>query len=79
MLAQPEPQPAKGTLAVRGITQIDLAEAINCSPAYLCAVLNGVREPSLRFKQRLADFLGLPIPALFRDKRYCACGREYAA
>lgn len=59
--------PAKGILAVRRLTQRDVAAGIGCNPTYLCSVLNGERRASAAFQSRLAQYLGLPASELFVD------------
>ena len=57
--------PAKGILAVRRLTQRDVAAGIGCNATYLCSVLNGERRPSSAFQSRLAQYLGVPVSELF--------------
>lgn len=63
----PVPQPAKAILAVRRITNRRVAAVYACSPHYVGRVLNGLQEPSPRFRAFLAAFLDLPEDALFRS------------
>lgn len=64
---QPIPQPAKGILALRRITNVQVAAAANLSHHYVGRVLNGWQAPSAEFRSAVADLVGLPESALFRD------------
>lgn len=64
---KPIPQPAKGILALRRITNVELAAATSRSHHYVGRVLNGWQAPSPEFRAAVADLVGLPESALFRD------------
>lgn len=64
---QPVPQPAKGILAVRRVTNVQIATATNRSSHYVGRVLNGWQAPSAEFRSAVAELVGLPESALFRD------------
>ncbi len=68
------PQPAKGHLALRRITNRKLARELHFSDHYVGQVLNGYERPSSRFRSSLSAFLGLPESVLFRDENERVAG-----
>jgi hypothetical protein len=64
----PVPQPAKGVLAIRRITNIEVARSLDppVSPHYVGRVLNGFDQPSPRLRAAVVALTGLPEEALFR-------------
>jgi|WetSurMetagenome_2_1015567.scaffolds.fasta_scaffold1311617_1 transcriptional regulator with XRE-family HTH domain len=52
---------------IAGIKQGDLASRINVSANYISLVENGKKEPSLKFLQRIADELKIPVTVFFWD------------
>lgn len=65
----PVPQPAKAVLAMRRISNREVAAALGISAQYLGRVLNGYVEPSARLRAEVAAFLSRPESKLFRDRR----------
>jgi transcriptional regulator with XRE-family HTH domain len=65
---RPVPHPAKGVLAVRRITIRDVAAHLGYSPTYISKALNGWHSPSPRLRAGIAEMVGLPESALFRDE-----------
>lgn len=63
-----QPQPAKGILALRRITNRQVASSLGCSTAWVGRVLNGHVEPPERFRQALSSLLDTPISELFREE-----------
>lgn len=63
----PTPQPAKGILALRRLTNRRVAIATNRSEQYVGRVLNGWQAPSQEFRAAVAELVGLPESTLFRD------------
>jgi transcriptional regulator with XRE-family HTH domain len=61
------PQPAKALLAVRDITNAQIASDLGYSVHWVGRVLNGHVHPSDEFAGRLADYLNLPVADLFVD------------
>lgn len=49
----------------KGMSQADLARAVNASKPLVCQWESGVRRPSLHYLPVLADVLGCSIDALF--------------
>ena len=64
----PAPQPIKGVLAMRRITNKRAAEAIGVHPVSLARFVNGFQEPGSRIRKALAAFLGVPASTLFRPE-----------
>lgn len=62
----PEPQPLKGVLALRRISQAALARELNVSRTYLGKIVNGWWRPSRRVAVAIAELLGEPVEDLFR-------------
>jgi DNA-binding XRE family transcriptional regulator len=52
----------------RGLTQVDMAQAIGVSQPYLAQLENGQREGSVSVYQRLARRLGLSVDELLPDE-----------
>ena len=46
-------------------TQIDFAERIGITQAYLSQIENGKKQPSTEVLQKIADFFEVPLPILF--------------
>lgn len=70
MYGNPVPQPAKAVLALRRITNRRVAAAYGSSDHYVGRVLNGLQQPSPRFRAFLAAFLDAEEDELFRrDER----------
>ena len=65
----PEPQPAKGILALLRITNRQVADHLNVSPEWVGRVLNGYVKPPKRFKAAVADLTDTPEADLFRSDR----------
>jgi transcriptional regulator with XRE-family HTH domain len=63
----PDPQPIKGVLVMRGVSQADVARQVGCSRKWVYLVVNGRVPAPDRFKHAVAGWLGLPVEALFRD------------
>ncbi len=59
-------QPAKAVLALPWVINTRVAAAYGYSQHYVGRVLNGVIEPSPRFRAFLATFLHVPEGELFR-------------
>jgi len=64
----PVPHPAKGHLAVRRITNRQVADAYGSSEHFVGRVLNGWLTPPARFRALVADMLGVDEVELFRDE-----------
>lgn len=62
-----KPQPAKGVLALRRISNRDVARELDLSEIWVGRVLNGHAPPPESFRKGLADLLWLPEEQLFRD------------
>lgn len=64
------PQPVKGVLALRRITNRQVAASFDppITEHYVGRVLNGQENPSPRFRLALACLLGMPEEALFRSR-----------
>lgn len=48
----------------RKVMQMDLASAIGVSQAFICNMLKGLNEPSLKVAKRIADFFDCTIDEL---------------
>lgn len=66
---RPKPQPIRGVLAVRDISNIQFARMIGRSPQWVCTVLKGWENPSEELKQDASKALGMPVKELFRPDR----------
>ena len=64
----PIPQPAKGVLALRRISNRAVARHLQCSETWVGRVLLGQQPPPATFRRALAEMLGLPENELFRDR-----------
>lgn len=64
---RPVPHPAKGELAVRRISNRDVARGYGCSEHYVGRVLNGFSAPSTGFRAYLAELLEADEADLFHD------------
>jgi transcriptional regulator with XRE-family HTH domain len=62
------PQPAKAVLALRGLEQTRVADALDVSARWLGLVLNGKQRPSDELALKLSDYLGVPVEELFVDE-----------
>lgn len=60
-----EPQPAKGRLALRRISNRAIARGYECSEHYVGRVLNGYVPASAGFRDYVAQLLGTPEDELF--------------
>ena len=49
----------------RKIKQIDLAQALDVSPSYLCKIEKGLQEPTDKFIKSCADYLSMDEKELF--------------
>jgi len=67
-MAVPKPQPAKGILALRRITNRELARHLGCTPEWVGRVLNGYVRPPDRLKAAVAELTGAPESELFREE-----------
>ncbi len=65
--SRPLPHPAKGVLVSRRITNRSVAITLGMSELVVGRWLNGFGHPSPRFRAGLAELLGEPQVALFRD------------
>ncbi len=65
MRSAPSPQPAKGVVAMRRVTNCEIADRLGISHQYVSKVLNGHAPPSERFRYGLAQMLGVPEAELF--------------
>ncbi len=63
------PQPVRAVLAALGLTDTEAADVLGCSTAYVNAVVNGSRPPSLVAAARLARLVQLPIEECFSLER----------
>jgi transcriptional regulator with XRE-family HTH domain len=61
------PQPAKAVLALRGLEQTRVADAVDVSARWLGLVLNGKQRPSDELASKLSRYLGVPVEDLFVD------------
>lgn len=61
------PHPAKGVLALRRITQRELADALGFSYWELGRMLNGIRPATPRFRRGLSEYLDVPQRELFHQ------------
>lgn len=71
----PRPHPAKGELAVRRISNRQVAAALELSEQHTGRVLNGFERVSPRFRRKLSKSLGLPANELFHDDDELVGGR----
>lgn len=55
----------KKILMLKGISQRDLAEAVEVAPAYISQIVNGARNPSSKLAKKVTDFLGLKFDEIF--------------
>lgn len=62
-----KPQPAAAILRLRRISNRQLAEETDFSPAWIGRVLNGYAEPSKKFRRAVARVVDLPESKLFRE------------
>jgi transcriptional regulator with XRE-family HTH domain len=62
------PIPAKAIIALRRLTNRQIAADLGVSPAYVGRVLNGQQLASRRFREALADYLDRPRHELFDDE-----------
>ena len=67
-MALPEPQPPKGILALRRITNRQLARELGCTPEWVGRVLNGYVRPPDRFKAAVVELTGASEAELFREE-----------
>jgi transcriptional regulator with XRE-family HTH domain len=65
-MAFPEPQPAKGILALRRITNRQVAQHLGVTPEWVGRVLNGYARPPDRFRAAVSELTGAPEAELFR-------------
>ncbi|TAL30424.1 MAG: XRE family transcriptional regulator [Spirochaetes bacterium] len=49
----------------KNIKQYDMAKALRVSPSYLCKIEKGIQEPSDKFRQACAKYLGVTAISLF--------------
>jgi putative transcriptional regulator len=49
----------------KSIKQYDMAKALRVSPSYLCKIEKGIQQPTEKFKQACAKYLGIPAVTLF--------------
>ena len=63
----PSVTPLRVFLAAAGIRQRQLAEMVGVHPNYLCAVVAGRREASLRLRRSIAMALDVDESHLFPD------------
>ncbi|MBZ5641491.1 MAG: helix-turn-helix transcriptional regulator [Acidobacteriia bacterium] len=59
----------KEILRARGLAQRDVAESIGLHPVRLCRIINGRFPARRKERQRLADYLGLPICKILPRRR----------
>ena len=50
----------------KGLTQAELAEAIDSSQKYISEVENGHKEPSLKFYMKIANFFEVSLDSIFQ-------------
>ena len=62
----PEPQPAKGILALKRISNAAVARRLGKSQQWVSRVLNGYAPAPEVFRASLAELLGIPEEELFR-------------
>ena len=65
-MARPTPHPVKAVLALRRLSVLGLARSLGLSHSHASRVLNGRVPASPRFRQAVAELLGLPEQDLFR-------------
>lgn len=65
--ARPQPQPAKGHLALARISNRTVATRYECSEWFVSRVLNGYLPAPARFRAMVAELLGLSEAACFRS------------
>ena len=65
-MAFPEPQPAKAFLALRRITNRQVAAYLGVTPDWVGRVLNGYARPPDRFRAAVAELTGVSEAQLFR-------------
>lgn len=63
------PQPARGVMAMRSVTNVQVAAATGYSRGYVSRVLGGYWLPSVEFAAKLAAYLGVPESKLLRPER----------
>ena len=63
----PRPHPIKALLAVRRITNADLASEVGCNPGTLGRVLNGYVAPWPALRERCAIYPDVLETELFRE------------
>ena len=68
----PVPHPAKGELAVRRITNRQVAAAYGSSEHFVGRVLNGWQAPPSRFRALVAEMLDAPESDLFHNSQVLA-------
>ncbi len=61
-------QPIKALLALRDLSNVEVARAVGCSAGYLGRVIGGREHPSQDLLDRMSDFLGEDAAALFVDR-----------
>ncbi len=64
----PEPQPAKGVLALRRISNAAIARRLGISQQWTSRVLNGHAAAPEAFRAALAELLDTPEEELFREQ-----------
>ena len=63
------PQGAKYIIESRGLTQWEVAKATDILLPLLTDYLNGRRRPPAKATEKLSEFLGVPVSALFEASR----------
>jgi len=63
---RPKPQPIKGILVNRSISQQQFARMIDRSPQWTCTIINGWEDASETFMEVCSQVLDMPIGELFR-------------
>ncbi len=65
---RPQPQPAKAALALRRISNRQVAAILGCSEHWVGRVLNGYVPPPDTFKRSLSALLDEPVESLFHQR-----------
>ncbi len=61
------PQPIKALLALRDISQAQLARHLDCSIAWVGRLVNGRERPSPELARAISLYLDVPVEDLFAD------------
>ncbi len=59
------------------ISQVKLAEAVDCSRRTIGYIEKGIHDPSLQMAYRIANYFQVELPVLFPDMNEKRDGQEY--